>query len=322
MTVTLRQLEAFIAVAETNNFTRASERLGMAQPMISGLVRDLEAEIGFRLFDRTTRRVRPTDAALEFLADARRLVVEFGGAVRRARDVGARRRGHVKVGAPPLLAAALLPDVIGAFQVSSPGVEVAVVDRSVATINELLLSGEIDLAVGTFRRNEEGIVRTPLVSFHFALVCRAEDPLAAVNRPRWRDLAGAPLITLRRGNGIREQTEQGYAEAGLSAEPSFELDQIGTIFAMVEKGFGITILPLNTMFALPGSSLITRQLVDPVVAREIEVAHRRDRSLSPAAAEFVRLLRRYTAELQGRGPVAPRRRERPARPGRDAAGSR
>ena len=63
MTVTLRQLEAFVAVAETSNFTRASERLGMAQPMVSGLVRELEREIGFRLFDRTTRRVRPTDAA-------------------------------------------------------------------------------------------------------------------------------------------------------------------------------------------------------------------------------------------------------------------
>ena len=71
-TITFRQLEAFIAVAETSNFTRASALLRMAQPMVSALVRDLEAELGFRLFDRTTRKVQLTGAAAEFLNDARR----------------------------------------------------------------------------------------------------------------------------------------------------------------------------------------------------------------------------------------------------------
>jgi DNA-binding transcriptional LysR family regulator len=300
MTVTLRQLEAFVAVAETSNFTRASERLGMAQPMVSGLVRELESEIGFRLFDRTTRRVRPTDAAAEFLADARRLVGDVESTVRRARDVGARRRGQIKVGAPPLLAAALLPGVIRTFERASPGVAVTVVDRSVAAINELLFSGEIDLAVGTFRQAEEAIVRIPLVSSQFVLMCPADNPLAAVAHPRWSDLANVPLIALRRGNGIREQIEQGYASAGLDTKPAFELDQLTTVFAMVESGFGITILPRYALGVLPAPKLVTRLLVDPVVAREIDVAHREDRSLSPAGVEFVRLLRLNAVELQRR----------------------
>ncbi|MGY3636830.1 LysR family transcriptional regulator [Bradyrhizobium sp. Lot33] len=294
----MRQLEAFIAVAETNNFTRASERLGMAQPMVSGLVRELEIEIGFRLFDRTTRRVRPTDAAAEFLTDARRLVGEIESAIRRARDVGTRKRGHIKVGAPPLLAAALLPGVIRTFERSSPGVAVTIVDRSVAAINELLLSGEIDLALGTFRQDEEAIVRIPLVSSRFVLMCPADNPLAAVAHPRWSDLANVPMIALRRGNGIREQIERGYASAGLDAKPAFELDQLTTVFAMVENGFGITILPRYALGALRAPTLVTRLLVDPVVAREIDVAHREDRSLSPAGLEFVRLLRLSALELQ------------------------
>ncbi len=301
MAVTLRQLEAFIAVAETHNFTRASERLRMAQPMVSGLVRELEAELGFRLFDRTTRRVQLTDAASEFLTDAQRLTNDMYGVVRRARDVGARRRGHIKVGAPPLLAAALLPKAIRTFQESSPGVAVTVVDRSVAAIYELLTSGDIDLAVGTFRRDEDGIARIPLVSYLFALLCRADHPLAAIARPRWSDLANVPLIALRRGNGIREQLEQGYAAAGLNAEPAFELDQLTTIFAMVETGFGITVLPLYALSALPTQSLVARELVQPTVARDIDVAHREDRSLSPAAVEFVRLLRLNAAPLQSSG---------------------
>ncbi|WP_024507647.1 LysR family transcriptional regulator [Bradyrhizobium sp. ARR65] len=298
MAVTFRQLEAFIAVAETHNFTRAAERLRMAQPMVSSLIRELEAELGFRLFDRTTRRVQLTAAAVEFLNDARRLTSDMDGALRRARDVGARRRGHIKVGAPPLLAAALLPKAIREFAQSSPGVAVSVVDRSLAAVHELLTSGDIDLAVGTFRRNEDGIARIPLVPYLIALLCRADHRLAAIARPRWRDLAGVPLIALRRGNGIREQIEQGYAAAGLNAEPAFELDQLTTILAMVEAGFGITVLPLYALSALPTKSLVARELIDPMVTREIDVAHREDRSLSPAALDFVRLLRLNATELQ------------------------
>jgi DNA-binding transcriptional LysR family regulator len=298
MSITFRQLETFIAVAETHNFTRASEKLRIAQPMVSSLIRDLETELGFRLFDRTTRRVELTEAAAEFLHDAQRLTADAEGAVRRARDVGTRRRGHITVGAPPLLAAALLPQVIGAFAQSSPGVAVTLVDRSVSVIYELLREGEINLAVGTFRHNEDGITRIPLISYLFGLLCRADHPLAANMRPRWSDLAGVPLIALRRGNGIREQLERGYAAAGLDAEPAFELDQLTTIVSMVEAGFGITVLPLYALTVLPKPSLVVRPLIDPPVTREIDVAHRDDRSLSPAAADFVRLLKTGAVQLQ------------------------
>jgi DNA-binding transcriptional LysR family regulator len=301
VSVTFRQLSALLAVAETRNFTRAAERLRMAQPMVSSLIRDLETELGFRLFDRSTRRVELTEAAAEFLQDARRLTGDMDGAIRRARDVATRRRGRITVGAPPLLAAALLPQVISAFSQSSPGVTVTVVDRPISAIYRLLREGEINLAVGTFLGNEDGIARIPLVSYLFALLCRADHPLAGNMRPRWSDLAGVPLVALRRGNGIREQLERGYAAAGLDAEPAFELDQLTTIVAMVEAGFGITVLPLYAIKALSTPSLVARPLVDPPVTREIDVAHRDDRSLSPAAEDFVRLLKIGAVQLQSQG---------------------
>ena len=298
MSVTFRQLEALIAVADTQNFTRASEKLHVAQPMVSGLIRDLETELGVRLFDRTTRRVELTEAAAEFLQDARRLTGDLQGAVRRARDVGERRRGHIVVGAPPLLAAALLPKVIAAFAQSSPGVSVSVVDRSLSIIYELLREGELNLAVGTFRRNADGIARIQLMSYQFALLCRADHPLAKNMRPHWSDLADVPLIALRRGNGIREQIERGYSAAGLDAEPAFELDQLATIVSMVEAGFGITVLPLYALNVLPQGSLVARALADPPVSRDVDVGYRNDRSLSPAAADFVRLLRIGATQLK------------------------
>jgi DNA-binding transcriptional LysR family regulator len=191
-----------------------------------------------------------------------------------------------------------VPQVISAFAQSSPGVSVTLVDRSVSAIYDLLRQGEINLAVGTFRRSEDGIARIPLVSYLLALVCRADHPLAANMRPRWSDLAGVPLLALRRGNGIREQVERGYTAAGLDAEPAFELDQMTTIISMVEAGFGVTVLPLYALTVIPKQSLVARPLVDPPVTREIDVAHRDDRSLSPGATDFVRLLKIGATQLQ------------------------
>jgi DNA-binding transcriptional LysR family regulator len=88
LTVTVRQLRAFLVVAETRNFTRAAMVLHVAQPVISGLIRELEEELGFRLFDRTSRRVDLTDAATEFLTDARRFLDDLEQMMHRARDVG------------------------------------------------------------------------------------------------------------------------------------------------------------------------------------------------------------------------------------------
>ncbi|WP_043830106.1 LysR family transcriptional regulator [Muricoccus aerilatus] len=297
MSITLRQLRAFVTVAEKGSFTRAARALHMAQPMVSALIRELEAELGFRLFDRTTRRVELTAAAAEFLTDARRMTGDLDRAVRRARDIGARRRGHLSIGAPPLLAATLLPGVIRAFAESAPGVSVTLYDRHIAAIGALLRDGEVQLAVGTFRREEQGLVRVTLIADRLSLLCRADHPLAGRAEPGWAELEGVPLITLRPGNGIRDQVERGYEEAGLRAAPAIELDQIGTVIAMVEAGFGVTVLPPYALGPFAAQSLVLRPLARPSVTREIELVYREERSLSPAAAEFVRLLRIGAARL-------------------------
>lgn len=300
MGVTIRQLEAFVAVAESKNFTRAAELLQLTQPMVSGLVRDLEAEVGLKLFDRSTRRVEMTEGGIGFLHDARRLLDDLHGAIHRTQDLASRRRGRVIVGAPPLLAAALLPEVIQVFSRSSPGISVTVIDRSVAQVYRLLQDGEIDLAIGTFRDNEDRIARTALVEYAFVLLCRADDPLASNPSPRWRDLADARLLALRKGNGIREQLEAGYAAAGCQAKPAFELDQLTTIVAMVEAGLGITILPSYAIKTFSNPSMVARPLGEPLVYRKIDVAHRQDETLSPASDAFVRQLRMTAKKLRMR----------------------
>ena len=293
-------MRAFLAVAEHQGFSRAAEALHMAQPVVSALVRGLEEELGFRLFDRTTRRVELTAAAAEFATEIRRLMGEMDSAFGRARAVGARQRGHLRVGAPPLLCATLLPRVLHAFLAAAPEVSVELMDRPINGVAALLEEGALDLAVGTFPPDAGEWQRIPLIRDHFALLCRQDHPLAGMAEVPWAALAGERLITLRPGNGIRQQTEQAYRAAGLEAAPAFELDQLGTVVAMVQQGLGITVLPPYALWAY-APALVARPLTGPALAREIEVVHRRGRALPPVGVEFVRQLRAAAVRLQEEG---------------------
>ena len=291
----------FLTVAEARNFTRAAAQMGLGQPVISGMIQELEQELGFRLFDRTTRRVELTDAAREFLDDARRIIADFEQSVNRARDVGSHRRGRIMVGAPPLLAAALLPDVIRDFARSSPGVEVTLFDRTVPTINQMIKTGRLELGIGTFQGKEDGVAKIALISDRFSLFCSADHPLAALTRPTWKDLSGFPLVTLQRENGIREEVERGFAAQHLVSKPVYELDQMSTVLALVKAGLGITVLPIYALSAQSLPGVVAKPLSDPALTREIVVIRREDRTLSPAAVDFIRQLKIGAARLAAAG---------------------
>ena len=163
MNVTLRQIQAFLAVADLGNFTRAAARLNMAQPALSLTIRELEAELGLRLFDRTTRRVELTMAGADFSHAARKLMTDLDLAMRNARDLTERKRGRLVVGAPPLLAAMLLPRAIADYNRKFPGIEVRLIDTQTDRIVDKVRSGEADCGVGTFAEDEDSIERQLLV---------------------------------------------------------------------------------------------------------------------------------------------------------------
>jgi DNA-binding transcriptional LysR family regulator len=298
MNITVRQLRAFIAVASSGNFTRASERLHIAQSAISSLIRELEAQLGIRLLDRTTRRVELTDAGREFQANAVKIMADLEHAVHNAHELVARRRGRIVVAAPPLLAATVVPSAIADFNRDLPGIRVAVVDTQTKQIAARVKSGDIDIGIGTFSAaDDDGLTRTPLARDTLALFCAARDPLAARRRVRWRDLKGARLIALSHDSGVRAVIEYGYQSAGMAADPAFEVSQMATALGMAEAGLGVTILPRYTAAYGNYRKLVVRPLCEPVVPQDIVAVSRKERSLPPAADDFLRRLRGRMAAL-------------------------
>ncbi|MBN9528419.1 MAG: LysR family transcriptional regulator [Alphaproteobacteria bacterium] len=290
MNITLRQLQAFIAVAIDGNFTRAAQRLHIAQSAVSVLVRELEAELRVRLFDRTTRRVELTEAGREFRGSAEKLIADLEYAVRNTHDLVERKRGRFTVAAPPLLAAALLPPVVASFARDYPGVRVTLLDAGTDQIVARVKSGEADIGVGTFAADDEGLARVRLARDTLMLFCQSSHALAAVTQPGWSALRDAPLITLTPDSGIRALVDQGYQAAGIEMNIAFEVSQISTALALVEVGLGVSVLPAYAMAWSPSAGIAARPLAEPQISREVAVIMRSFRSLPPSANEFIQRL--------------------------------
>lgn len=297
MRIALRHIEAFLAVAEFGNFSTASRNLNVAQPALSQAVKDLEAELGLRLFDRTTRRVELTAAGVEFQGSTSKIIEDLEHAVQNVRDLAARRRGRIRIAAPPLLSSVILPSAIAAFHNDFPGIAIELIDEGTEQIVQSVVTGNADCGLGTFPPGEEGIERTVLMRDDLMLFCPAGHPVAEQAGVSWSDLEDLPLIALTRASGIRLLVDMAIEASRLSVKPAFEVSLITTALALVEAGLGVSVLPTYALAAARHHDVVARPLSEPVVSRDVVLIHASGRSISPAVATFSGILRNYAQKL-------------------------
>lgn len=299
MDLSARQLRAFLALAELQNFTRAAAACHLSQPAFSALVRALEDAVGARLFDRSTRSVRPTAAGLLFEPAARRLLADMEAALGALADHARMASGRVHVAALPSLAAGWLPEVFAAFRAEWPGVALELSDLLSDPCIELVRRGRADfaLAAGGLRAADAALLEArPLFSEPFYLVCRADHPLAAAPRLTPRSLAPWPFIHLARHSSVRQALEA--ALHPLPMNTVLEVEQLATVAGMVEAGLGLSVVPGLSLYQFQRPLLARRRLALPQLQRRMVLVTRRDESLSPAAQALRdRVVARLTAAL-------------------------
>ncbi|MCC6250345.1 MAG: LysR family transcriptional regulator [Rubrivivax sp.] len=290
MNVTLRQLRAFIAVAEAQHFTRAAERLDISQSSVSTLVRELEENLGLRLFDRHTRMLRLTHAGGEILPLARKAMADLDSVLGSSAELRTLGRGRVSIAAASLQAALLLPLVIRDFQAAHPGVKVTVYDMAEHEVIPKVRKGEVDFGVGSAQGGERDIGAQRLLTDVFVAVMQRGHPLARRVRLSWREIAEIPLIGPPPDNAVRLQLDGALAAAGIALTRRFEVQLPLTILGMVEAGLGIAVMTTAMNRLAEALGLAIRPVDEPVIEREISLLFHADRSLSPAAQNFRNML--------------------------------
>ncbi|MFA7679275.1 MAG: LysR family transcriptional regulator [Pigmentiphaga sp.] len=296
--ITLRQLRAFVEVVRCAGFTAAARKLHLTQSATSLLVRELEAQLGLQLVDRTTRNVSATEAGREFLPNAERILADVDRAVSTTQELVQKRRGRVAVAITPFLASTLLPQVIALFKTSHPDIEVQILDCPVEQIMELVHNGEAHFGVGVFPQLHKELRRESLLRHSLGVMIPSHWALAAQPRSlTWADLSDQPLITLSRASGFGLLLEPLLRQAG-GVKPSYEVGYLSTAVGLVEAGLGLTVIPTYVGALMSSARVRFRELRAPVVHREIEQITCHGRSLSPGAAAFLEVLASYCQRLQ------------------------
>ena len=286
----MRELNAFLVLAEQRNFTRAAALCHLSQPAFSALVKALEDMVGARLFDRTTRSVELTAEGRVLVEPARRLLRDADSALADVRDHVARRRGRVAIALLPSLAAGWLPPLLARFHHKYPGIEIDVADvLSDACIERVRLE-QADFALASTRTATPELHTEEFCRDQFYLVCPRGHALATRRgRLELKHLAPYPIVHLARSSSVRQ-----YVEAAIypmQLHTMMELDQLSTVAGMVRAGLGITVVPSLTLFHFADTRhLSTRPLHAPSLMRRVYVVRRADRPLSTAAAGLHEIL--------------------------------
>ena len=299
----LRQLSCFVAVAEEGSFTRAAERIGIAQPSLSQQIRSLEAELGGRLLERLARGIVLTPAGRAFLPEARAALRATERAERSARAALGLSAGELAVAAVRSIAVGILPDPLREWHQRYPDVTIHLHEhRNRRLLEEDVRRGTGDLAVGPRPTDWTGPI-VPLGWEQFVIVLPASDPLAGRDPVRLRDLAERSWVLFEPDFGLAEIVAGACARAGFQPRAAVRTDQSEAAARLAAAGLGPAMVPDNIL--PPGLEASVARL-DPPVSREL-VAYTRS-EWSPAARTFLDVLLAGTGRWSGSPPTARRAR--------------
>ncbi len=268
----LRRIQYFVAVAEEAHFGRAAERLRMAQPPLSQQIKALEAELGVRLFRRTTRRVEITPAGQQFLRRAREILAAVDNAVTEAAQVAEGALGHIAIGFTGSATYDLLPSLVRVLRADLPGIELDI-RGEMLTPHQVasLIEGTLDLAflrppVRSAKVEVRVLRREPLIA-----VLPAQHPLAERDSVRLSDLADEAFITYPSHNRsvVYEAVLDACQHAGFVPSSINEVSETSTLVSFVAAGLGVALVPASVQhLQITGASY--RPLAG--TTREVELA--------------------------------------------------
>ena len=302
----IRQLRYLVALADEQHFTRAAAREHIAQPALSQQIRRLEQEVGLALVERTTRRVTITEAGKTLVARARRILSEIDAANAEMQALAGVRAGHVSVGTMHTMGPVDVSLALAVFHQRHPAVELTVREQSSEELAEMLREDVLDLAFlsVTERIESHGLVLHQLVSEELVAVLPRHHPLARRRRLRMAELADEQFVSYREGARLRELLTYAAHEAGFEPQIKLESNESERIRRLVARGMGVAILPQSDAERSAGH-LAVATLVEPSLRRDITLACREGKRLSPAAAEFLKLSRDVFSKAEdGAAPTA------------------
>ncbi|MES3000942.1 MAG: LysR family transcriptional regulator [Pseudomonadota bacterium] len=278
-----RDLDAFLALAHAQHFTRAAEKCHLSQSAFSQKIARIEQAAGVALFERSTRHVTLTPEGEVFAQEVTRIQQDLHHAVSHLNELATRRIGKVAVAALPSVAAVWMPSVIDRYRAANPNIRIELFDTLAEGGLALLREGRVDMFItagGDLREFEV----TELRSEKFYLVCPKSHRFAGKTGVTLAQLKDEEIVHLARSSSVRQHLEAAGATASAN---SLEVEHLATVAALVAKGLGVSIVPELTLFHFERAGLAAVPVRDRQLRRPILLARRKGKALSVAAKGMV-----------------------------------
>ncbi|WP_437123508.1 LysR family transcriptional regulator [Subtercola boreus] len=297
----LEQLRSFVEVAQLGNFSRAADRLHLAQPSLSRQIASLELDLGAELFHRARGGSTLTVAGDSLLPLARRMLADAESVRRELSELAGLERGRVRLGATPSLCISLVAEVLSDFHTAHPAIELHLSEQGSRRLLDELAAGELDLALITTSgpTAADRFAIAPLLVEELVVVSSAaEPPVNAHGTIRLQDVAGLPQVGFSSTYDLRRTTDAAFSAAGLHPEVILEGAEMDAVLRFVERGLGVAIVPAMVLIDRPG--LRSVRLRQPTLTRTISLARPTDVAPTAAVGVMQRTIARTAAAFAAR----------------------
>lgn len=290
-----RQLAAFCAVVERRSFSQAAERLGVTQPAVSLQIRALEKRLGTQLFDRSGRRVEPTETGMRLYRGAQRLLALEEQVVAEVAGAGdAALAGTFEIGASTGPGGIVLAQQLCMFQERHRELNVVLWVFDTQTIVERVAARELELGVVGAGRRHRGVVFEPFLHDEVVLVCPPGHAFAG-RTVSLEELRGAGLIVMQEGAGVRQLLEDELQRVGVrlrDLDVRLELGLQESVMSAVRAGYGVTFISRTSIEADLAAGTVAEARIEGLpLEREIYLVRAVGRAETRAAHSFVEFVR-------------------------------
>ncbi|MEM0910728.1 MAG: LysR family transcriptional regulator [Pseudomonadota bacterium] len=293
--ISLKSMQAFVTLAEKSNFADAAEKLFITQPALSTAIKNMETQLGGKLFARSTRKVALTPEGTEFLPVAQRLIQDWDIAIADIQSKFSMQRGSLAIAAMPSFAESILPKYLNEYHLAFPDIRIRVLDIVMEDVIKSVEEGRAELGFVFEPEQRVNVDFVPIMRDSFIVIMRPSHPLASASQLAMQDVMHFPLVTMNKGSTFRLWIDNAYAAYQKQPNIIAETFQLGTLGQLLNQSthdpeLAIGIVPQLCQQQMERKGLMCIELTESMLKRDVGLVMPVRKPLSTAAMSFLDMI--------------------------------